>query len=385
VSSERMATMDRSRVVGQDQEEWAKSYHLDQSVMVGVDEDIERTIFLVFEEFEKTAGPRFKTFLEIWHKTSFGLIFCGREKFRELFEFTEELLGKVKKYAMSIHNKKPNNQLVRFAAIYMLYSLYFKQPCRPMVRIRLVQDEMVDLLATVELARQENHWDVMFAWCKMFTSHAFHYVAHPVQLGLEVALQMEQREAAERGRGPERENYFQSKEYLGLMKKLNKAHTKYVTLKNSLVSPKAPSDTSLHLTDPTFPVSLRKMARSGVRGAGKQAAGGSSGIGDKRRGLKYKFYEGVGEDEAEQEKQKRIKHMEDGEWVPEELKRRRGGARGRGRKRKVGDKIGPDVRTQNGRGEGSSTAGQGGREGQHIKKIKNKPKTFMSDCSDTET
>lgn len=37
---------------------------------------------------------------------------------------------RVKRFALSKHHGKPNHQLVRCAALYMLYSLYFKQPCR---------------------------------------------------------------------------------------------------------------------------------------------------------------------------------------------------------------------------------------------------------------
>jgi len=359
----------KARAMVSDQEEWAKCFHTDQSIMAGVDEDLERVIFLVFDEFEKTSGPRFKTFIEIWHRTNFGLIFCGREKFREMFEFTEEMLNKVKKYAMSSYNKKPNNQLVRFAAIYMLYALYFKQPCRPRVPIRVVTDELEDLLATVELARQEKHWDVRYAWCKLFTSHAFHYTAHPVQLGLEVALQMEQREAAERNREPEKENYFRSKEYLGLMKKLNKAHTKYANLKNNLASPSNPGDTSLYLTDSSFPVTLRKMV--GSTGEGKKQEKNKNEIGDKRRGLKYKFYEGVGEDEAAallENKKKTKKTLDDGDWVPGVETPSK---RGKGIKRKRG-KIGIKL---------------GGGSGKARKAKSSKPKqiSFMSDNSDENT
>ena len=65
----------------------------------------------------------------IWKDMKFGLIFCGRQTFRELYEFTEDLFDLVKLQALS-----PNSIGCRAAAIYLLYSLYFKQPARPMVR-----------------------------------------------------------------------------------------------------------------------------------------------------------------------------------------------------------------------------------------------------------
>merc|ERR1711935_111491 len=289
-----------------DKGDWDKSFHVDQSLSAGLDDDIEGFLFSVFDAFEKTAGPRFKTFTELWKETSFGLIFAGRESFRELYEFTEEMFDRIKKYALSVHNKKPNNELVRFAAIYLLYSLYFKQPCRPMVKIRLIQEELVDLLATVELAKMEKHWDVSYAWCKLFTSHAFYFTAKPVQFGLEVALQMEHREAAEKSRGSDREIYFKSKEYQRMVRKLAKRHKRYLNRKNGVASADNPSDSSLYLTDSNFPETLNTLIVENTKTKKeRKAAEPIDVIGEKRRTLKDKFFTGAGEDQAEQEKRKK--------------------------------------------------------------------------------
>ena len=119
----------------------------------GIDEDLEIFIYKVFEHFEKNVGPRFSEFTSVWHKASFGLIFCGRENFREMFEFTEELFHRVKKYVRSELKGKPQNTLVRYAGIYLMYSLYFKQPCRPRVRFRLLREDFNELVSLSELAR----------------------------------------------------------------------------------------------------------------------------------------------------------------------------------------------------------------------------------------
>ena len=96
-----------------------------------------------------------------------------------------------------------------YAALFLLYSLYFKQPCRPRVKIRLLKEELEDLLETTVMARQ-HHWDILYAWSKLFTSHAFHYVACQGQMGLEVALVMELREVRERNTSGSKEEYFKS-------------------------------------------------------------------------------------------------------------------------------------------------------------------------------
>ena len=166
----------------------SKSFNIQQNISVGLEEDVEMIIYKVFDEFEKNSGPRFNIFTAVWHQSSMGLICSGRESFREMFQFTEELYLRVKKYALSTLGGKTNHALVRYAALYFLYSLYFKQPCRPRVKIRLTKEELDDLLESTVMARQENHWDVLYAWSKLFTSHAFHYVACQGQMGLEVAL-----------------------------------------------------------------------------------------------------------------------------------------------------------------------------------------------------
>ena len=214
----------------------SKTFSTKQGIESGFDEDVERIIYKVFDEFEKHSGPRFTFYTEIWHVTGLGQIFNGRDSFREMFQFTEEVFQHVKRFCLSSLGGKQNHVLVRYAAIYMLYSLFFKQPCRPRVKIRLVKEELEDMLDTIMIARQENHWDVVYAWSKLFTGHSFYYVATWGQMGLEVAVQMEHKEIMERNSVTIKENYLKSKEFFGLTKNMEKAHTKYVTMKTSLVS-----------------------------------------------------------------------------------------------------------------------------------------------------
>ena len=70
---------------------WLQEFTIDQTIGAGLNEDIERIIYLAYDEFEKQEGPRFKLFTEVWQKTCLGQIFSGRESFREMFEFSEEL------------------------------------------------------------------------------------------------------------------------------------------------------------------------------------------------------------------------------------------------------------------------------------------------------
>ena len=279
-------------------QDWSRSFNINQRISAGLDEDLERIIYKVFDEFEKHDGPRFEIFTEVWHQTGLGLIFSGRETFREMSEFSEDLFFRVKKYALSILRGKPNHALVRYAALYMLYSLYFKQPCRPRIKIRLVKEELKNLLETTVMARQESHWDVLYAWSKLFTSHAFHYVACQSEMGLEVALQMEARDVAERNNVGAKEEYFKSKEFTSLMKTMGKAHSKYVSMKNSLASSNVKANTGLFLTDQNFPQTVSQVWQQEIQEEEEEVASkdGSSEIGDRRKGIKDKFFSGGGED-----------------------------------------------------------------------------------------
>jgi len=307
----------------------SKGYSREQSIAAGLDEDIDVIIYKVFYEFEKNSGPRFNIFTEVWQQTGVGLIFSGRESFREMFEFTEELFLRVKKYAFSMMGGKTNNALVRYAAIYLLYSLYFKQPCRPKVKIRLLKDELKDLLMTTEMAKQEHHWDVLYAWSKLFTSHAFHYVACQSQMGLEVALQMEQKQVEEKTTSGTKENYFTSKEFLGVMKKMGKAHSKYMSMKTNLAKSSGEDEKSLFLTDASFPKIIKQLCEQEDKKREEMKPVTTSTIGATRRGLKYKFY-GGNEDDAGNEEEKRVPVAD--EWAPVQSFSKRGRGRGRGKR-----------------------------------------------------
>ena len=198
----------------------------------------------------------------------------------------------------------------------------------------MVASELSELASLVEGARREAHWDVLYAWCKLLTEHAFHYTACGSQMGLEVAQQMEVREAAEKGITGGRDEYFRSKEYLGLMKKLGRAHAKYTSMKNSLASSKTPSDQSLFLADPVFPVTLRKLVRSKQE---KKKDDDSGAIGRKRRELKDRAFGETGDMmrtrriEQARELDYAEEGVEDEDWKLPIIGGRRGRGRGRGR------------------------------------------------------
>ena len=266
------------------------------SITAGLAEDLETVIFYAFHEFEKEKGPRFSVFTKVFKAQNFGCIFNGRESYRDLYEFTEELFHAVKNYVGPLNqNKRPNNMMMRYAGLYMLYALYFKQPCRPRVRLRLTKDEMTDLLRLVELARSDSHWDVVYAWSKLFNSHAFHYTAVPTQMGLEMAIQLEQKKNMENLSSVGAQNeYCNSREFSGLMKGLRSNHNKYTKMKMALADPNNLAEKSLFLIDGNLLENIKQSIEPKESREEQKLLKNSDAIGLKRRELKNKFFSAGG-------------------------------------------------------------------------------------------
>ena len=265
------------------------------SITAGIAEDLETVIFYAFHEFEKEGGPRFSVFTKVYKCQQFGCIFNGRESYRDLYEFTEELFHAVKIYvAPTMQNNKPNNTLMRYAGLYMMYALYFKQPCRPRVKLRMTLEEVTSLVALVEQARSDCHWDVVYAWSKLFTSHAFHYTAMPTQMGIEMAIQLEQKKKSENlsSRGVQSE-YFTSREFSGQMKNLRKSHSKYTRMKLALANPTDPIEKSLFFIDKNLLENINQSIHPKETPEVKLHKD-TEGIGLKRRELKNKFFSAGG-------------------------------------------------------------------------------------------
>jgi hypothetical protein len=63
-----------------------------QYIASGVKTDCQKLL----ERFTATGSVRFKEFVTIWRDMKFSCIYCSRESFAELYEFTEEVRIQVK-------------------------------------------------------------------------------------------------------------------------------------------------------------------------------------------------------------------------------------------------------------------------------------------------
>ena len=147
-------------------------FSLSQPFSAGVERDVRVLVTRVVALFDELEGLRFQHFLDIWKDMRFPLIFCGRQYARELYELTEEVLACAKRRALA-----PESQPVRAAAVYLTYALYFRQPLRPRIKVRLTLPELRDVSEFIDRCREEQHWDLVYVWARLLQDHAFEFVA----------------------------------------------------------------------------------------------------------------------------------------------------------------------------------------------------------------
>ncbi len=105
--------------------------------LAGAAADVDRLISSAVDAFNGADPARlaFELFSSRWKAARFSLIFCGRQMFRDLHEFTEHLF-----FLAAARAVDPERDLAeRVAALYILYGLYFKQPILPKVKRRSSQ------------------------------------------------------------------------------------------------------------------------------------------------------------------------------------------------------------------------------------------------------
>ena len=182
------------------------------------------------EEYEVRFGK--SSYLKTGIGTHYNLsmilqIFHGRQDYRELFEFTEDLFDRVKKYC------KPEINLgTRSAAFYLLYALFIKQPLRPIVRIRVTLEEYDNLAEWMKDLRTDRHWELVYCWSKLVANHAFMFVASTRHLGLEFSSKIHKPKGETEIQEPSYRELFLSP----LINSMKITHNRYANMKRALLS-----------------------------------------------------------------------------------------------------------------------------------------------------
>jgi len=187
---------------------------------------------------------------------------------------------------------------------------------------------------------------VVYAWAKLFTMSAFHYVVADTQMGLEVALQLENKEQQSKQSAKKTENYFESKDFDKLMQQVTRAHSKYESMKTALVGGKT-KDRNLFYTDGDMPHKLLELTKKAEEPQ-VEKGGPKDDLGERRKKIKESYFShgtestrdrlfAEGRDkysgDSQEDEEELNLPQEDVEWTPG--KSRKGVGRGRGKKRRL--------------------------------------------------
>lgn len=234
----------------------ATVYSPNQSISHGASDDINRLINQTVELFDETCTLRIRHFQTIWKQMKFGLIFHGRRSYRELYELIEDLFEIVKVQCLF-----PKEFGTRAAAFYLLYTLYFKQPLRPRVRIRIDYEQYQDLCQWIDECRDGQHWEIVCCWAKVLTDHAFHFVATCQPVGLENSSKSERfalptNQSKNVKKFMKMEPLFKQDSFREIMENLQKTHERYTQMKSALNS------ANLDVAYSDFPSRIQNLAQN---------------------------------------------------------------------------------------------------------------------------
>jgi len=214
-------------------EESELTWSPNQPLSAGARQDIRQLLHRTAILFDEYGDLRFQHFADIFQQMKFPLIFAGRTSFKEMFELTEDLIELAKQETFS-HNKTP----LRVAALYLIYSLYFKQPFRPKTRIKLSLSEYKEMVGFVNECRLKKHWEVPFVFFKLVLDDAFQYVAISRPVGMESISSIGPRRKAGLPTGDddsrslqERRDPFKADRYKFLAKRIDVLHEQYTKMK----------------------------------------------------------------------------------------------------------------------------------------------------------
>ncbi|XP_046573654.1 snRNA-activating protein complex subunit 1-like [Haliotis rubra] len=131
----------------------------------------------LLETFSTRKTVRYEHFADLWRSMKFSYLYAGRKNDRECREFYEE----VNHIALSFH-LLPYDFQVRTGGLYILYGLYFTQPCVPKIPIRVTNQVWNEIMDFQKCAHSQKHYDVEYVFQKLFREHAFLFVATPKEV-----------------------------------------------------------------------------------------------------------------------------------------------------------------------------------------------------------
>jgi len=130
-------------------------------------------------KFEKEQTFNYADFANVWQATNFTFVFSDQSDVKPLKVLCDICFATVKKYITS-----ETGPYIQIGAFYLLYGLYYKQPIRRLVRIRLTLAEYRRIKDLMNEMLSKGQYDALYIFAKMKSDEAFVFVAHPKPLSV---------------------------------------------------------------------------------------------------------------------------------------------------------------------------------------------------------
>jgi hypothetical protein len=130
---------------------------------------LEKDFFTLIRRYLREGSSNYKAFASVWRKLGFRYIFSGRKRL-ELEYFTDQALILAKSNTSTMYETEH-----RICGIYLMYTLFFCQPLKSKVRIRVIEEEWLELNSFVEAIKVEC-LEAAFCFYKLIKHSAFDYV-----------------------------------------------------------------------------------------------------------------------------------------------------------------------------------------------------------------
>ncbi|CAH0548849.1 unnamed protein product [Brassicogethes aeneus] len=140
----------------------------------------QRDVEQLLNTFGALKSLKFADFAEVWKEMNFVNVFSGLQYVQYINDITENMFFVVKKYVYF-----PQSIFTQVGAMYLLYSLYYNQPLKGLVKIRLTLDEYNRIIHCIETLKAKNELDMPYIFAKLKVNNAFIFVAERKVLGPE--------------------------------------------------------------------------------------------------------------------------------------------------------------------------------------------------------
>ncbi|XP_071502227.1 uncharacterized protein [Diadema antillarum] len=140
---------------------------------LGLTQGLQRDVDGLLARFINSQSVRYEEFSRIWRELNFPLIFCGLKNSTTERTFAGEVFFIALKYLLP-----PTDLQRKIFGMYLLYGIYYTQPCKPPMKIRVTKEHWDALLELYRELQKAEHLDAAYIFLKMRRNQIFHFVVH---------------------------------------------------------------------------------------------------------------------------------------------------------------------------------------------------------------